>query len=74
MSKDDILDLYLNTIYFGANAYGVEAAALPTYFDKDPISSRSPRPPCWPAFPRPPAPTRRDSTRRPPATGATRCF
>ena len=34
-SKDEILDLYLNTVYFGSNAYGVEAAAQ-TYFGKDP--------------------------------------
>ena len=35
ISKDEILDLYLNTVYFGSNAYGVEAAAR-TYFDKEP--------------------------------------
>jgi len=33
LSKNDILHLYLNQIYFGAGAYGVEAAAQ-TYFGK----------------------------------------
>lgn len=33
LSKDQILYLYLNQIYFGSGAYGVEAAAR-TYFDK----------------------------------------
>lgn len=32
-SKDTILERYLNTIYYGENAYGVEAAAQ-TYFGK----------------------------------------
>ncbi len=32
-SKDEILELYLNRIYFGNGAYGVEAAAQ-NYFDK----------------------------------------
>lgn len=32
-SKRDILNQYLNTVYFGANAYGAEAASR-TYFDK----------------------------------------
>jgi penicillin-binding protein 1A len=32
-SKEEILEQYLNTVYFGANAYGVEAAAK-TYFNK----------------------------------------
>jgi penicillin-binding protein 1A len=34
-SKEEILDLYLNTVYFGSNAYGVQAAAK-TYFNKEP--------------------------------------
>ncbi|MCU0588504.1 MAG: PBP1A family penicillin-binding protein [Syntrophobacteraceae bacterium] len=33
LSKDEILYLYLNQIYFGSGAYGVEAAAR-TYFEK----------------------------------------
>ncbi len=33
LSKDEILELYLNRIYFGDGAYGVEAAAQ-TYFGK----------------------------------------
>ncbi|HSL01076.1 MAG TPA: PBP1A family penicillin-binding protein [Rubrobacteraceae bacterium] len=32
-SKEQILEQYLNTVYFGANAYGAEAAAK-TYFNK----------------------------------------
>jgi penicillin-binding protein 1A len=34
LSKDQILEIYLNQIYFGKGAYGVQSAAL-TYFDKD---------------------------------------
>lgn len=33
-TKQEILEFYLNQIYFGQGAYGVEAAAK-TYFDKD---------------------------------------
>ncbi len=33
LSKRDILELYLNRVYFGAGAYGIEAAAQ-RYFDK----------------------------------------
>ena len=33
LTKDEILDLYLNRIYFGGGAYGVEAASQ-TYFGK----------------------------------------
>ena len=33
LTKDEILEAYLNRVYFGQGAYGAEAAAL-TYFDK----------------------------------------
>ncbi|HCD35905.1 MAG TPA: PBP1A family penicillin-binding protein [Chlorobium sp.] len=32
-TKDEILALYLNTVYYGSGAYGIEAAAI-TYFGK----------------------------------------
>src|SRR5690606_31349798 len=35
LSKEEILDLYLNRSYFGAGAYGLDAAAQ-TYFGKSP--------------------------------------
>ncbi len=34
-SKDEILELYLNTVSFGENTYGIETAAL-VYFSKEP--------------------------------------
>ena len=33
LSKDEVLERYLNTVYFGRGAYGIEVAAQ-TYFDK----------------------------------------
>lgn len=34
-SKDEILDMYLNSVYYGENAFGIEDAAK-TYFNKSP--------------------------------------
>ncbi len=34
-TKDEILAMYMNTIFFGSNAYGIRAAAN-TFFSKDP--------------------------------------
>lgn len=34
LSKDEILDLYLNTVPYGSNAYGIETASQ-TFFNKD---------------------------------------
>jgi membrane peptidoglycan carboxypeptidase len=39
-SKDEVLEHYLNTIYFGRNAYGIDAAAE-AYFDR-PASALTP--------------------------------
>ena len=72
-SKDEILTQYLNTVYFGANAYGAEAAAQ-TYFGKTPSESDpSPRRPCSPACPRRRAPITRAGIPTRPSSGATRC-
>lgn len=36
-SKNELLELYLNTVSFGENTYGVETASL-TFFSKNPVS------------------------------------
>ena len=59
LSKDQILEIYLNQIYLGNRAYGF-AAASEAYFGK-PLQGHHDRrrPRCWPACPRRPAPTTR---------------
>ncbi len=42
MSKEDIMERYLNTVFFGNNAYGIQAAAE-TYFGKTAARPRLPR-------------------------------
>ena len=49
-SKEEILELYLNRIFFDYNAYGVEAAAR-TYFGKSAKDLTLAKLPCWPEFP-----------------------
>jgi penicillin-binding protein 1A len=45
-SKNQILELYLNRVYFGSGAYGVEAAAQ-RYFGKPAIPTPPRRVPSW---------------------------
>src|SRR3954463_3096889 len=61
-SKDRILTAYLNTIYFGNGAYGVQRAAQ-TYFNTTAARLTLAQPPCSPAPPPPPPPP---FARRPP--------
>ena len=68
MSKDEILEGYLNTIFFGRGAYGI-AAASQAYFGVDVRAITDPgRPPAWPASSgrrRPAEPTRAPRRGRP---------
>ena len=43
--KEEILEIYLNRVYLGSGAYGVDAAAR-RYFAKPRAICRSPRRPC----------------------------
>ena len=47
--KDEILAMYLNTVYFGDGAYGAEAASQALLQQAGEGRSRSPRPRCSPA-------------------------
>ena len=52
-SKDQILEMYLNQIPYGSNAYGIEAAAQ-TFFGKSAKDLLSQKQRFSPHFPRPP--------------------
>ena len=60
-SKDEILTRYLNIVYFGQNAYGIQAAAH-AFFGIDAAALTCPRPPCSPGWCR----ARRTTTRSSP--------
>jgi penicillin-binding protein 1A len=73
LSKDEILEIYINQIYLGQRAYGFAAAAQ-IYFGKSLKTSASPKPPCWPACPRPlPATTRWPTRSAPSSASCTSC-
>jgi penicillin-binding protein 1A len=60
-TKQDILGLYLNHIYLGQGAYGVQAAAL-TYFGR-PVDQLNLLESAFAGLPKAPSATRRPSTR-----------
>jgi penicillin-binding protein 1A len=64
LNKDEILELYLNRIYLGAGAYGLDAAAH-TYFGKDPKDLTIPEAAMLASFPK--APSRFANTAQTPA-------
>ena len=73
-SKDQILEMYLNRVYFGSGAYGVEAASR-RYFGKIGArrdAGRSRR--CWPACSRRRRSCRRRAIPRPPRTAPNWCW
>ena len=68
-SKDRILTAYLNTVYFGNGAYGVQQASK-IYFHHNAERSTRPKPRSSPPSPRIRAPGTRWRTRRRPPVGA----
>ena len=71
LSKEEILDRYLNIVFWGNGAYGVVgrgADLLPTTAGP---ADRRLRPPCWPAWCAPPRSSTRSPTPRPRCSGGT---
>ncbi len=71
LSKDEILDLYLNRIYLGAGAYGLDAGAN-TYFGKTPSDLTLAEAAMLAAFPK--APSRFANQTREPAAKARQFY
>ena len=63
-TKDQILNMYLNTIYYGHGAYGIEAASL-TYFNKHAKDLTLPEAACLAGLPQ--SPSYYDPTQNPKA-------
>ena len=74
-SKEEILEKYLNTIYFGHAAYGIEAAAR-TYFNKPAKELSLAEAACWPASQRACLllPYINEDTRKRPLDARSRCL
>jgi penicillin-binding protein 1A len=72
LTKDQILELYLNVIYLGNGVYGVEAASR-DLFGKSARALTLPRAPRSPPCPRARASTRRGATRAARRGGGTSC-
>jgi penicillin-binding protein 1A len=67
LTKDQILEIYMNQIFLGNRAYGFSAASE-IYFRQAPQgTSPSPKRPCWRACPKPPPSTTRSATHNAPA-------
>ena len=71
-TKDEILTAYLNTIYFGNDAYGVEQASR-VYFDHSAATMNPAEAALLAGIPEDPRPTTRSRTRRPRGSAATSC-
>ena len=55
LSKDEILELYVNQIFLGQRAYGFAAAVADLLRQAAARTSRWPRPRCWPGLPKAPS-------------------
>ena len=73
LSKSEILELYLNSIYLGRGAWGIELAARNFFGKSASALTLSRRAPCWPACPRAPPITAPIGIPTAPASGSPMC-